>query len=232
MRSASRPLGYHSVLEPPPSYRCVAPYWLITIRVQPVKIAVTDTVWPEMSVFVEGILSRWWADDFAKQFSDDLEISGVQCHCLVLHDALLHLNNIRTLTAHLKGYKPSEHYKFSEKPSEATSSLYRVAYDDIFFRSLQQIVFGHAFEKLRELAVVRYGHRRTWPPIFEVGYHIRNGSFHGNRFRFTQPIAGTPRWRGLTVTPALEGTVVMGRSDGVMGLADIPLLLSELQACV
>ena len=95
--------------------------------------------------------------------------------------------------------------------------------------NLSQIIFGHAFEKLRKEAQLKWGGRKNWPNIFQVGYHIRNGCFHGNKFDFTVPILGTPSWRGLTITNLLQGNDVMGLHNGVLYFGDIPILLSELQ---
>ncbi len=188
-----------------------------------------DIVWPEMTVFIEAALARWATDDFAIKLSDDLELFGVQCPCLVLHNAVMHQQNLRTSAKHFKNYKPITEYIFTERAASADESVYRVYYDDQFYLILQQIVFGHAFERLRQHAVAKWGPRRNWPDIVQFGYHIRNGSFHGNRFHFTMPIMGSPTWRGITITPTLEGVPVMGRANGVLGFADIPLLLHKIQ---
>jgi hypothetical protein len=189
----------------------------------------THNVWDEISVFAEASLARWAIDDFATQLPNDLELLGVQCPCLVLHDAGKHWQNLRTFSPHFKNYKPTTKFTFSERASAAKVSEYQVHYDDHFYISLQQIVFGHAFEKLRHHAEAKWGSRRNWPGIVQFGYHIRNASFHGNHFHFTQPIIGAPCWRGIKIAKTLDGHTVMGRSKGVIGFADIPLILYEIQ---
>jgi hypothetical protein len=197
-----------------------------------VRFTAADIVWAEMSVFIEASLARWFSDDFALQLPNDLEILGIQCPCLVLHDAVMIQQNLRTASKHYKNYKPTTEYNFIERPAVAGESVYQVSYDDDFYVNLQQIVFGHAFEKLRLCAEAKWGFRRNWPQIVQFGYHIRNGSFHGNRFHFTVPIIGVPAWRGITITPSIAGVSVMGRASGVLGFADIPLLLHDIQSQV
>ena len=81
---------------------------------------------------------------------------------LVLRDAVLHYQNMRTYAPHFKNIQsPLINMIFRKSRPNASEETYRVTCDDNFFRSLQQIVFGHAFEKLRPLAIAKYGHRRN-----------------------------------------------------------------------
>ncbi len=182
-------------------------------------------------MFTESCIVRWTTDHRFNCLSPETEIHGIIVPCLVLKDTGKHWGA-------MQGWKSSEKYCFEESlpakkqpvgfPKRGERVPFQVAYDDPHFVRLQQIVFGHSFEKLRLLAQAKWGSRRNWPNLVQFGYHVRNGSFHGNKFNFTAPINGNPSWRSASITMKMQGLKVMGGPDGLLGLADIPVLLHDL----
>ena len=178
-------------------------------------------LWDEMALLVEYCALRWFLGNEFTKLLGKTQIYGIRVPCVVLHEAgrLLHCG------------VDGKEIKFTEViPETLQPAVLRANFHNLTSCiRVQQIVFGHAFEKIRVMAQKKYGPRRSWPSLLEFAYHIRNGSFHGNRFNFTKRIFGLPAWRGVVIDASLQGALVMG---SVLGFGDLPILLHELWSTV
>lgn len=101
--------------------------------------------------------------------------------------------------------------------------------------TISQQLLGHCWEILKHNNLIPSA--KDAPKEIEFYRHIRNGSFHGNRFHFKK---GEPRftakWRGLVIKKELEGKFIFRNSledsgfflnhgDPLYLLADISKLL-------
>lgn len=195
----------------------------------PKKIVFTKShfFWKEIMIFVETCLSRWTTDDSATSLHDPV-IKGIQVASLILCNAGRLFKSIPVGLNYLAVAPKMIEFSIAN-PKTNDPQAYKIDYQDDFFVYFQQIIFGHAFERVRFEAVNKWGERRNWPDIFQFAYHIRNGCFHGNMFNITTSrMHGTPQWRSVVISMSMHGKKVMGFPDGVIGIADIPMLLYDL----
>ena len=180
--------------------------------------------WTELSIFAHALIMRWRFNQHARsQVGNGINLPGKICRNVLLESVSRHEWQIQ------HGQFDDE-CVFTEKEPYGSIPTSTYLLDDIFIIRLEQIVFGQAFEFAKPLARIRWGPRRSWDPIMEVGWHIRNAAFHDNVFNVTSDnINGTPSWRSLNITAALNGKPVFGHSSGIIGIGDIPLLLSDIK---
>lgn len=97
------------------------------------------------------------------------------------------------------------------------------------FWSTQMV--GHAFESTKDLIQKKFGtdRKNTWPEILQFFYHLRNASFHSNKFHFIgKPFSSLypAKWRGVEIKIGLQGQKMAGR---FMTHADFITLLHDLK---
>ncbi|MDD4871299.1 MAG: hypothetical protein PHR77_12130 [Kiritimatiellae bacterium] len=126
---------------------------------------------------------------------------------------------------------------FEEQPIPSKPS-FSPSYDNEYFQRLQQIVFGHAFERLlpeikeKWPSINRpYWNREKAPAPIDFCFHIRNGCFHGNKFNIMSEVHGKT-WREATIDKDINGQKVMGLNDGFLGLADVIVLMYDFENAV
>ena len=71
------------------------------------------------------------------------------------------------------------------------------------------------------------GDAKNWPPIINFGRVVRNAIVHGGKINFTNPNADPVHWRGLTFSPADNGTVAI--NAGLLSGGDLILLMLEME---
>jgi hypothetical protein len=183
-----------------------------------------ELFWTEASILAQAIVSRWMLNQNAQaQYINGVDLPGKVCGNVRLENGGRHLHMVQC-------GQFNEDCSFTEVAPSGGRFASPSLLDDIFLIRLEQIVFGHAFEEAKVLARRKWGAYRNWPLLLQVGYHLRNGAFHGNSFFFKDDrIMGSPSWRSLNITLGLAGQPVFGQSHGVIGLGDVPVLLSEIR---
>lgn len=186
-----------------------------------------NTVWPEIILLLEAVVLKW-SVPIQQQLADDWKFYGNYCKCLVAENT----GHLHCLTM---GREPCicifEERDQPPAPKDEQS-------DNEFFRKMQQVVFGHAFERLKSDINVKWDklqrekYRSNWPGEVDFCYHIRNGVFHGNKFKITGTIHRDTQWRGAVISEVLNGKQVMGLNNGFLGLADVIALLYDLEKVV
>ena len=182
-----------------------------------------DLFWPDISVLVQVIVGRWMLNTHTRsQLIGGAEFPGKVCSWIKLestsrHEAMLQQGQFND-TCCFADCTPS-----GDRPDP------RYFCDDDFVIRLQQIVFGHAFEKAKARAQQKWPKQEDWPPILDVARHLRNAAFHDNRFFFkSKEPRGAPTWRTLQITKALAGQIAFGNACGTIGLGDVPVFLAEM----
>ena len=187
----------------------------------------SSKVWPEIILLLEAVVLKW-SVPIQKQLVGKWKFCGNYCKCLIVE-------NIDHLNCLTMGREPCIRI-FEECDQPASPNVEQ--YDNEFFRKMQQVIFGHAFEKLRSDIDGKWDklkhedYRSNWPGEVDFCYHIRNGVFHGNKFKITGTIHRDTQWRGAVISEVLKGKQVMGLNDGFLGLADVIALLYDLENVV
>lgn len=182
-----------------------------------------DVFWDVVSVYTQAVTSRWRINRHASVMralqGKDLALPGVSCSCTLI-------NPCRHEYAAQNGYFDDSCVFAEAGPSPVRPEI-QFLFNDRFLLLQQQICFGHAFELAK--ALLHPKPRNEWPTVFEVAFHLRNGAFHGNRFRIDSRINPPAAWRTLSITKELNGKPAFGNADGVIGLGDIPILLADMR---
>jgi hypothetical protein len=71
------------------------------------------------------------------------------------------------------------------------------------------------------------GDTKNWSPNINFGRVVRNAIVHRGKINFTNPNADPVSWRGLTFSPADNGTVVI--NAGLLSGGDLILLMLEME---
>lgn len=185
----------------------------------------SDLLWPDLSVFVEAIVTKWeYCQPLQGQLAGNAEFHGRWCPCLVSENTS-HLYGVA------RGYSDMLQCDFREQGTPSGGRPTNpTAQDNEYFRRLMIVTFGHAFERIRSDIEATFGKtRNSWPRTLDFAYHIRNGCFHGNAFNITVTVYADTKWRGAEITTAMNGDQVMGKTSGLLGLADVIALMYDIQ---
>jgi hypothetical protein len=71
------------------------------------------------------------------------------------------------------------------------------------------------------------GDTKNWPPTITFGRVMRNAIVHRGKINFTNPNADPVSWRGLTFSPADNGTVAI--NAGLLSGGDLIVLMLEME---
>jgi len=77
---------------------------------------------------------------------------------------------------------------------------------------------------------VRHNHdsdTKNWPPNINFGRVVRNAIVHGGKINFANAAANPVSWRGLTFSPADNGTVAI--NAGLLSGGDLIVLMLEME---
>ncbi len=125
--------------------------------------------------------------------------------------------------------------QFSFSVRNAIKPIIDGSYDHISILSRQsQVLLGHCWEVLRINNLLG---TRPRDPVLEFFYHIRNGGFHGNKFKFdVREPKHKAEWKGLAITPALQGKRIfrenLREKDFFLNYGDPLLLLHDVSALI
>lgn len=108
-----------------------------------------------------------------------------------------------------------------EKYQRSVSSI-KTTLDNIF--SPHFVVY---FERHKDS--IDKGPKRRFAPPWDMAWAIRNALSHNGRIHFSNSSYAPISWNQLTVTPDMEGTVVMGN---LINIADLVLLMMDMDQCL
>ena len=185
----------------------------------------SNRFWPEIILLLEAVVLKW--NSLSPQLlADEWKFYGNYCKCLETENSshlygLLMRQNLSVLSLEER-----------DIPTPKTDDKH----DNEFFQKMQQVVFGHAFERALPQIEAKWGsakqQRGNWPGLLDFCFHIRNGVFHGNQFNITGSIYQDTLWSGARIRKKYNGEHVMGLNIGFLGLADVIALLYDLEGAI